>query len=164
MNHLSPQNATGNSMVTPTGAAVRPGGIQSLTIETGNNHQQHPSHMVPTGATSPVNAANNPQLRYKTDNAMGFNQGAVVGVHHPASTKNQNSRQFNLKRSIAPPGSKGGNQGGTQGAAQSNYQFEMMQPMMVNPDNDVRSLDRIMDQNQGDSLLPKRQPQYAVVN
>ena len=69
-------------------------GIQSLTIETGIGPQTHPSHIVsPQGATSPINAANNPQLRYKADNTLAFsNQGAIVGIHHPQSTKNQNSR------------------------------------------------------------------------
>jgi len=96
-------------MVTPTNNNIR-GGIQSLTIETGTMNQQHPVSMMPTGATSPVNAANNPQLRYKNEGM--FNQGAIVGIHHPASTKNQNSRQFNLKRSVGPPGSKGQNTSG----------------------------------------------------
>lgn len=37
--------------------------------------------------------------------------------------------------------------------------------MMVGQENEVRSLDRIIEQNQGEnSLLPKRQPVYAVVN
>jgi hypothetical protein len=74
-------------MVTPTNNVRGNGGIQSLTIETGSVHQ-HPSQIIPTGAMSPANATNNPQLRYKQDNVLGFNQGAIVGVHHPASTKN----------------------------------------------------------------------------
>jgi len=86
--------------------------------------------MIPTatGATSPVNAANNPQLRYKQDNMLGFNQGAIVGVHHPASTKNQNSRQFNLKRSMPPGGGKTGQVSGNgpNNIAQSNFQFDMV--------------------------------------
>ena len=94
-----------------------------MTIETGTAHQ-HPTQMIPTGATSPVNAANNPQLRYKQDNVLGaFNQGAIVGVHHPASTKNQNSRQFNLKRSMPPGAGKGGQgtSGNQNNVAQSNF-------------------------------------------
>ena len=70
-----------------------------------------------TGATSPVNAANNPQLRYKAENGININSGAIVGIHHPQSTKNQNTRQFNLKRSLGPGGKNG--QGGA--AAQSNF-------------------------------------------
>lgn len=83
--------------------------VQSLTIETSVHAQQHPSSIIQTNATSPVNAANNPQLRYKNDPLNGFSSGAIVGIHHPSSTKNQNSRQFNLKRSIGPQGGvKGG--------------------------------------------------------
>lgn len=90
-------------MVTPTAGNVR-GGIQSLTIETGSQ-KQHPSQILTTGATSPANAANNPQLRYKAENnSIGMNSGAMMGIHHPQSTKNQNTRQFNLKRSLGPGG------------------------------------------------------------
>ena len=96
MNHLSPTNAppvvnSNNSMLTPSavGNGSRHAAMQSLTIETSNVHQQHPSQILSQGAVSPQNAANNPQLRYKNEsNALGFNQGAVIGIHHPASTKN----------------------------------------------------------------------------
>ena len=65
MAHLSPTNTQPNSMVTPTNNVRGNNGIQSLTIETGGSAHQHPSQMIPTsttttGATSPVNAANNP--------------------------------------------------------------------------------------------------------
>ena len=74
-----------------------------------------------------------------------------MGGMHPQSTKNQNTRQFNLKRSIAPGGQKGG------GVAQSGFQFDLNGQMVATADNDVRSLDRIMDQNSGEnSLIPKR--------
>jgi len=50
-----------------------------------------------------------------------------------------------LKRSL-PPGAKGTqNNAGAPNVAQSNFQFDMVQPMIVGTDNDVRSLDRIMD-------------------
>lgn len=78
-----------------------------------------------------------------------FNQGAIMAIHHPASTKNQNSRQFNLKRSMGPPATKGA----------ASIAFEKTQTNIANNDNEVRSLDRIMDQNQGsteNSLGPKR--------
>ena len=42
-----------------------------------------------------------------------------LGSMHPQSTKNQNTRQFNLKRSIAPGGAKG------QGVNQSGFQFDL---------------------------------------
>ena len=150
MNHLSPTNA-GNSIITPQASNMR-SGMQSLTIETGNV-QSHPQQKMPTGATSPSNAGNNPQLRYKNESM--FNNGAIVGIHHPASTKAQNSRQINLKRSMAPPGSKG--QGSAVGAS-SNMQFEMVQNMGANHDNEVRSLDRVVDMNHHgeNSLAPKR--------
>ena len=35
---------------------------------------------------------------------------------------------------------------------------------MVNTENDVRSLDRIMDQNQGDNSLVQKRTQYVGVN
>ena len=64
MNHIGPN--PGTNMVTPTNNQGR-GGIQSLTIETGTMQQHPASLMTNPGATSPQNAANNPQLRYKNE-------------------------------------------------------------------------------------------------
>ena len=94
-----------------------------------------------------MNAANNPQLRYKNDPLNGFSSGAIVGIHHPASTKNQNSRQFNLKRSIGPQAS--GAKGGPQASGPNGLAIGLVGSsdahLAEHAQNEVRSLDRIMD-------------------
>lgn len=61
MSHLSPTNAANPSLVTPTTNNIRPGGIQSLTIETAGQLQHQAPLLTGTGTTttSPTNATNN---------------------------------------------------------------------------------------------------------
>ena len=96
MNHISPTNAQAASLipghVQQVLSANNRQAVQNLTIDP-NGHHMPPQAI--SNVTSPNNAQNN---RYR-DNSQGLNQNAIVGIH-PASTKNQNSRQFNLKRSL----------------------------------------------------------------
>ena len=135
-------------------------GVNNLTIDP-QAHHISPSTIQNT--TSPINAQNL-STRYRESN-HAFNTQAMQGMH-PASTKNQNTRQFNLKRSLA--GGAGQNQKSHQQPTHihnvqniSNYHFELPSHVILN-ENDVRSLDRIIDQNGQESslILPKR-PAYA---
>jgi len=55
-----------------------------------------------SNATSPINSSN-PSTRYRDHHQLNFGTSAVVGMH-PATTKNQNNRNFNIKKQLATSG------------------------------------------------------------
>jgi hypothetical protein len=104
---------------------------------------------------------------------------------HPATTKNQNNRNFNIKKQLATSGQgvgqRNSNAGNMNNGMHNNgmhnqnqhppvqtiqnitsYHIEMPKQIMLNSD-DVRSLDRIMDQqNQQDSMIIQKRPGYLI--